>query len=373
MAAAKPRRKQSIEKSLAIITGSSGEPEVTQSRYKEQLGRALNWYNFNWEEKDYRKAAEHYILKHLKMKDASYALSKAQAIEIRAIGVIGRLVERGQYVDLDTLENIFARLDAIKTKYVKPQAVSITRATVVAPTMSIQDRILDAARTLAGEVDGAIDDYLLNGTEFSMKAFLLGKQVSGVVAKKIGSFYTLQLKELEEAIAGKDAQLVEGYSHYTKRGLKNFAEFIRQIVADCNQQVVSAKAQRKPRARKTKPASVIVKKMSYMREFAELGLKSITADKIIGATELWVYNTSTRKMIRYTAVDDGYLGVSGMSITNYDINKSEVKTLRDPAKFFKDLSSTGKRAMASAWKGIRAKTSKPRARINDEMILLAAN
>jgi hypothetical protein len=167
--------------------------------------------------------------------------------------------------------------------------------------------------------------------------------------------------------------LKEGYSQYTRRGLKQFADFVRQIVVDCNQHAVSTKAARKPRARKAKPASVIVKKLSYMKEYPELNLKSISAEKIIGATELWVYNTATRKLIVYYGADNGYLGVSGTSITNYDVEKSSVKTIRNPEQFFKALSSTGKRAINNAWKSIRAKTSKPRSRINGDMILLAAN
>jgi hypothetical protein len=239
--------------------------------------------------------------------------------------------------------------------------------------MSIQDRIAESARQLAGEVDNAIDQYTTDGTEFSMKNFLLTNQVSAVVAKKIGSFYEPLVKQLDEAVAGKCAQLKEGYGQYTKRGLRQFADFVRQIVVDCNQHAVSAKAARKPRARKAKPASVIVKKLDYMKEYPALNLKSISAEKIIGATELWVYNTATRKLIVYYSADGGSLGVSGMSITNYDVEKSAVKTVRNPEQFFSNLSSTGKRAITNAWKSIRAKTSSPRSRINSDMILLAAN
>lgn len=366
------KRRLTVDQSMAIIKGN--EPKVSKDNFKSDLIGALNWYNANWEEKEYRAAAEAYVVKHMKMKDAAYALSKADFLEVRSIGSLGRLIMREQYMDLDYVQRLFERIEALKQKYIKPKAAPVVvKDGAVVPVLSIQERIVQTARDLAGDVEGAIDDYLTDGTEFSMKNFLLSRQVSGVVAKKIGEFYKPLLAELEEAIEGKCPQLKEGYSHYTKRGLKAYAEFIRQIVVDCTQQAVSAKAQRKPRARKAKPASVIVKKMVYMREFPELKLKSITADKIIGATELWVYNTANRKLIWYKAADANCLGVSGMSITNYDVEGSEVKTLRDPAKFFKDLSSTGKRAMASAWKGIRAKTSKPRARINDEMILLAAN
>jgi len=349
------RRKQSIETSMAIIRGI--EPITTKESFKADLIKALNWYNANWEEKDYRSSAEKYMTKVAKVKDTTYLLSKASFSDIRPIGVIGRLVMRDQYVDLNTLESLLVSIEKLQVKYARPKPAAVTIQST-GQTISVQDRINESARVAAGEVEGAIDDYLINGTEFSMKSFLLSKQVSGVVAKKIGAMFEGVLAELDEAIAGKDVQLKEGYGQYTKRG---------------NQQAVSAKAQRKPRARKAKPASVVAKNMVYMKEFPELKLKSITADKIIGASELWVYNTANRKLIVYYGADNGYLGVSGMSVTNYDVEKSSVKTLRDPEKFFKGLASTGKRAMANAWKAVKAKASSPRARINEDMILLAAN
>jgi hypothetical protein len=367
----KPR--QSIEKSLAIIKGTSGdEPIMSKEKYKESLLGALNWYNFNWDEKDYRKSAEYYVGKHLKMKDAVGPVSRAPFQDIRIIGVVGRLVVREQYVDLDTLERALTRLEEVKVKYAKKPVV-VKDDKPKAPVPNIQDRIRDTARDLAGEVDGAIDDYLGNGTEFSMKSFLVSNQVSGVVAKKIGTFYEPLLAEIEEAIAGTCPQLKEGYSRYTKRGLKQYAQFIQSIIDDCNQQVVSAKAQRKPRARKVIPASVVVKKLAYKKEDPVLKLKSVPADKIVGATELWAYNTETRKMTVFYAADGGYLTVNRMSIANYDVAKSQTKTLRKPEDFFKGLSSTGKRAMANAWKDVKSKALEPKARLNMDVILFAVN
>lgn len=368
----KPKRKISLEESTKILTGGD-EPTVTKEFYQEQLTRALNWYNANREEKDYRAYADYYVKHSPELKEYAYAVSKASFLEVRMIGVIGRLIRRQQHVDIADTMKVLERLVELGAKYKKVVAPKAQQAQSVIPAPSIQDRIIETARTHAAEVEGAIDEYITNGTEFSMKSYLLGNQVSGVVAKKIGTMFERRLAELEEAQLGKCPQLKEAYGHYTKRGLRQFTDFIRQIIADCNQQVVSAKAQRKPRARKVKPAAVVAKNIQCMREFPELGLKSIAPEKIIGATELWVYNTATRKLIWFKAADSNYLGVSGMSITNYDVQGSEVKTLRKPEEFFKKLTSTGKRAMANAWKAINAKTSSPRSRINETMILLAAN
>jgi hypothetical protein len=358
-------RKQSLEESMYIMRGN--EPTVSKDTYKSDLVQALNWYNFSWEEKDYRKAAEMYIKK-TGMKEYMNAISKASFLEIRPVGVLGRLSLNNQHVELNDMETIISRLEYLKSKYAKVNPV-VDAQPSVAP-VSIQDRIVESARTHAAEIDGAVDEFMVNkGTSFSTKSYMVSSQVSGVVAKKVGDLYKPLLEELKQV--NSDDQLKEGYSHLSKIEMRKLIAFVQSIIDDCNQQVVSSKTQRKPRARKAKPASVIVNKMKYMREYPALGLKSVEAAKIIGAAELWVYVPQKRKLIVYRAAD-GHLGVSGMSITNYDTKTSEVKTLRKPEEFFKGL-SMGKRAMANAWKGVRAKTSSPRSRINEEMLLLAVN
>ena len=364
------KRKQSLEESLLKLRGD--EPRVTKDNYRVDLNAALNWYNTNWDEKDYRATAEQY-LKKMSMKEYAYAVSKATALEIRLVGALGRLILTGQYVDINDVERIALRLEEIQTKYSKIKADPVHVDAGPAP-LSIQDRIIETARTHAAEFHGAVDEFASTKvTPFTAKGYLVSNQVSGPVAKKIGEFFKPMLAELQEAYQGDDDELKEGYSNFSKVELRRMIAFVKSIVDDCTQQTVSAKAQRKPRARKAKPASVLVKKMKYMRDYPELKLKSIDPAKIIGATELWVYMPEKRKLIVYRGADNGYLGVSGMSITNYDTKTSEVKTLRKPEEFFKDLTSTGKRAMANAWKAVRAKVSNPRGRINEEMVLLAVN
>jgi hypothetical protein len=363
--------KQRREQAEAFVRGKTGEPIVTKDNYREDLINALNWYNLNCDDKDMLKYAEQYLKKMGMLKEYSYCISRASYLELKTVGTLGRLVVRDQYVDLDHIERALTDLVNLKKKYVKVAQV-VTSATGPVP-LTIQERMAESASTFASEIDGEIDNFVKEKkSEFSAKGFLVANQVAGPIAKKIGELYKPMVKELEQAIEGEDEQLKEGYGHFTKPQLKKFMVFIQSIVDDCLQQTVSARAQRKPRARKIKPASVIVKKIKYMKEFPELKLTSIDPAKIVNSSELWVYVPEKRKLIVYYAADSSGLGVSGMSITNYDVAKSEVKTLRKPEEFFKGL-SFGKRAMANAWKSVRAKTSSPRARINEEMILLAAN
>lgn len=360
------------DRAAAIVRGSSGEPSITAENYREQFISALNWYNANEELKTIRGYVEYHVKHNPDLKDCIYAVGQASDLEVKSLGVICRLVRRDQYVSPEHLDHLTTSLNTLKAKYKKQPAAKQATKAVAAP-MSIQERLTESARQHAGDIDGEIDTYAKTGsTEFSPKNYLLSKSISGAVAKRIGDFYKSLARELNDAVRGKDDQLNEGYSHFTKAQLKKFAAFVQGIVDACTQHNVTARAQRAPRVRKAKPASQIVSKVKYMKECAELGLKSINPADIVGASELWTYQPEKRKLTVFRAAD-GTLTVRGMSIVGYDVDKSETKTLRKPEEFFKALTSTGKRAMMNAWKEVRAKVSTPRGRINEEMILLVAN
>jgi hypothetical protein len=229
----------------------------------------------------------------------------------------------------------------------------------------------EKAHELAGEIEGAIDDFCLNKTsDFSTKNYLLANQVAGAIAKRIGEFYVPLAAELREAQEGKCEQLKEGYSHFTKRELKKFIEFVDGIIADCTQQVQTAKINRAPRKRKPTSPIKLTAKVKYLKEFPELNLKSIAPSNMVDATEVWVYNTKYRRVTVYKA-DVGSLSVKGTTIVGFSVTESKQMTLRKPEEFFKGL-SIGKRALNAKLKTLTTKPAVPNGRINEETIILGA-
>ena len=367
------KKKDKIERVGNMLRGSVGEPTTTQATYSVDLPMALNWYGLHEEDRVMRKWLVNYLITNGK-REYVKAVEKAWDVEIKAMAVLVRLMARDQYVSDSDKAFIDTRLSFIKSKYVEDVAKVTTDvakpATVPTPMVSIDQRIVDAARKYAAEIDNEIDNFVRNKkSDFSMKAFLLSNSISGAVSKKIGGFYTGLISEVKEALEGKDEQLVEGYSHFTKAELKRFQLYVENILADCQQQVVAAKSNRAPRKRKEKPAGVIVARLQYQKEFAELNMKSVAPTTIIGASELWVYNTKYRRVSVYYALDRGGLSVRGTTLLNYDTSKSETKTLRKPDEFFK---GDGKRALAFALKSIKTKAIVPNGRINSETILIGA-
>jgi hypothetical protein len=358
-------------KAHATLTKTVDEPMLDQENYVVSLTTALQWYTLNTDEKKRRRFAIEYFAK-LGRKAEVLAINKANDYDVRQLGTLCRLVSTGNELSeghMQTIENLVSDI----VKKIKPTKVVEEQPVIVASNViSIQQRMEEKAHDLAGEIEGAIDDFILAGckSDFSTKNYLLANQVAGPIAKRIGELFVDTAKEIREAIEGDDDQLVEGYAFLNKRELKRFAEFVEGIVSECQQQVQTAKANRAPRKRKAQSPTKLVSKMKFLREFVELKLKSCKPEDILTSTELWVYNTKYRKVTVYKS-DGGTLSVKGTTIVGFDIKNSKTLMLRKPEEFFKGL-SMGKRALNGAIKSLTTKPTVPNGRINEECILLGA-
>jgi hypothetical protein len=344
---------------------------LDQDNYNVSLTNALVWYRDNVDEKKIRKFALEYFAK-LGKKTEVLAINKADDYDVRQLGVLCRLVSNENVLSVDHMKTIDNMVNHIIRKAALPQKIKEDK-TVVVPvaTVSIQDRMDEKAHELAGEIEGAIDEFTTTkSSKFSTKNYLAANQVAAPIAKRIGDFFAGRIPEIKEAIAGDDDQLVEGYSNFNKRDLKKLLTFMEEIVSDCQQQIQNAKANRAPRKHKAVSPTKVVSKMKFLREFAELNLKSCKPEDILTSTELWVYNTKYRKVTVYKS-DGGTLSVKGTSILGFDIKESKTMTLRKPEEFFKGL-AMGKRALNGAFKKLTTKPSAPNGRVNEECILLGA-
>jgi hypothetical protein len=357
------RKKAKYHAAMEKLRGTTGEPIVKPESYSIDIMNAFNWYSIHTENKVLRKYAISYM-KFLKRTELTYCFAEATDFELRQIGIIGRLVMTDQYVSEEHISKISAKMDVLFDKYKKVDVKEVKVSST--PVISIQDRILESALKYAGEIDGHIDEFIKNkSSDFSAKSYLLSNSISGAVSKRIAEYFQPVERELAEALRGTDEQLVEGYSYFTKTQLKKFYDFVKGIIDDCNQQLVNSKSTRSPRARKPVPPLKLVQRLKFMKEYPDLQLKSITPTSIIGASELWVFNTKSRRLTVYK----GDLSVKGSSITGYEVAGSNTKLVRKPDEFFKKT-DINKKVLNVAFKAINAKMSTPNGRINDDCVLI---
>ena len=358
------KRKLQIAKAERMMKGS--EVQLRPDNYKVDLLHALNYYNYSHDDKEKKK----WLISHVAQSDKKLAvqLLKVDESHFRHAGVLARMLDGGSVLQENEEIYLLNRIKALKELIPAP-VKEVVEDKPVTNVINIQERMLEKAREIAGELDGLLDEFILNDKTFDPKDTLKSMSVSGPIAKLIAPMYDSQIAELQEVLEGEDEQLVEGYSHMKKTKIKKFLALVESIKDACGLQVQVAKATRAPRKRKEKPAGVLVAKMKFMKENIEFGIKSVIASSIVNSQELWVFNTKYRKLQVYRASDDKGLSVKGTTIVGYDPENSGSKMLRKP-ELVKSYVSMTKRPLGTAYKALTTKEQAVNGRINDECILL---
>ena len=84
-----------------------------------------------------------------------------------------------------------------------------------------------------------------------------------------------------------------------------------------------------------------------------------------------MFNTKTKKIAVYNAMNYDGLKIKGTTIKDFDTTISVQKTLRKPEKVLPNVLKTdGKVAMKNIWKDINTVETPANGRINADMILL---
>ena len=254
------------------------------------------------------------------------------------------------------------------------KAIEAAKPAVAQP--SIQDRLRETSYKMTEEIEDAIEGFQVDPEAFEPKAFkmlnlLKGKEVKAAHARIIKNLYTRDLEELLELASGKaDEQLKEAYSHRTKRQILKLIAFYQEIMSACDMLAQEAKVNRKPRKTKAVSKDKITAKLKYMKSNEPLKLVSINPTDIIGAKELWIYNTKSRKLGRYVADEYKDLGVKGTTITGFSETLSVCKTLRKPEEKLKEFKAAGKVQLRKFLDTINATDTRMNGRINEEIVLL---
>ena len=243
-------------------------------------------------------------------------------------------------------------------------------------TPSIQERLREVSLGMTEEIETAIEAFQTDPETFDPKAFkvlnlLKAKQAKAAHARIIRDFYSRNLTELLELAGGKaDEQLREAYSHRSKKQIKSFITFLQEIESACNMLMQEAKVNKKPRAKKAVSKDKIIAKLKYKKSDEPLKLVSVNPADIIGAQELWIFNSKTRKLGKYVAAEFQELGIKGTTITGFSEMKSVQKTLRKPAEQLKAFKEAGKVVLRKFLEEINAVDTKMNGRINEDIMLL---
>ena len=352
-----------FEKALA-----GGEPSWKKGECS--LSAALNWYNYHSDSKESKKFTLSYLKEIGTTKNEIESIEKVSDADFQNLGFVCRMKLRGAPLTEKNEQWISTFIEELKKKSPVKKEIIATESKVL---VSVQERVFEKTRDYMGEIESAIDDCFFVKdfkTVFDPYDLMKTLDIKGAHTKYIIPVYQKKLEEIEETIKGKDEQLVEGYSFLSKKELKEYASLLKRIIDDCARIAHTAKLTRAPRKKKAKPVDKIIEKLQFKKEDNEYKAASINPVDIIGAIQLWVFNTKTRKLGCYNATDAGGLNVKGTSLINFNEETSVQKTIRKPEVVLPATLKAGKVALRKVLSDINAVEQALTGRINSDTILL---
>jgi hypothetical protein len=359
-----------------------GEPNIAamnitdESELIWQIQKALNWYNYNWSERDYRKATLEYLKKNKYSKADQEAVNNASTVsfDFRCAGGYCRVSNIG--VNLPDIKKKLVE-NHIKNLIGDGTAAKILPTVVERPKVSIQERIQEQVSEYISELEIKVDELVEYLTQpkahkfdFDVPEWIKKKEIKSMQAQMIADSFKPRIKELQEAIEGKDEDLKQAYSWLSKPKLKKFLEFHQEMVVHFEAQSQFAKTIRKPRKKKKKKPEQLIAKLKYQKECTEFNITSVDPKEIIGAKKLVAFNSKYRTLTLYEAspLVDGFT-VKGTTLLGYDEAASKTKKLRDPKSVLPRMIG-GVRAINNGWETVKTKETKPNGRFNENTVII---
>jgi hypothetical protein len=342
--------------------------------YTITLMRLNNWYSTEKTRSDSYKYYQQYVKKNRPTDVKYFAEVEERDVHI-TYGWMARMLLQGAIVSTDHQKafdkNLTGLIDLGKARLLtKETTVKVAVATTTVKRTSIQDAMKEKASEYVGELEGFIDEFVTEDKEFNLYNHLKGNQIPAPYVITVKTWAESKLAEFEEVVDSKDSQIVEGYSNFNKRKLKSMVKMFESFIADCDKYGQFKKANRKPRAVREKPAVAQVKSLKYKLKDDELGLSSARGIDLVGAEQVWLFNTKTRKLAVYTSESTKGMTVKGTTLQNWSPEKSKQKTLRKPEEQIKDLMASGKVKLRTFLDSIKSKEQAVNGRINIDTIIL---
>ena len=339
-----------------------------------QMSSAFSWYNYFYGKKDAREMLVAYLEHHGRRAD----VRALKGVPDHAIRLTTAWLCRMSMVGLELTDTETVRLEGYIQEILKSREPEVVVEEVVAAAKpNIQDRLREKVSECAGELDGMFDEFVVAGAKMSADykpiTVIRGLNVAPQMISDIANIWKAKLSEFETVIEGKDAQLVEGYSHFSKIQMRNLVKFCEAVINDCGAYVQIKKVERKPRKVKAVPPEKRAAKFKVLMEFAELKLKGLPAASLVDKAEAWLYDTKKRKLIHLVADSHTQaFTVKSNSIIGFSTIETMQKTVRKPADVVKAVQASGKPAARKIYKDLTTTETPFNGRGTENLVILKA-
>ena len=349
--------------------------KMTQDEFDHFLRKSFFYYNYYYSQKDCKKHVVKWMQdnQYSKADVSKFIRSPDRALPMTACGLV-MAVRQGMPMREKELTYLQERLhEAVNSDNLEPEEIVADKpATQAVRAPTIQDRLNEKTAEHLAHFE-ALYDEVIAGDTVKPDAFnyLTANTVPQSQINKFEHLFTIRKGELLVAQERRDEQVEEAYKHYKAADFKRHHAFLDQLLLDLDQYRSVKKATKKARVKRAPNKEKVVSKLKYMKEEKTLKLVSINPVDIVGAQELWAYNTKTRKLYKYIADTlQGPLGIKGTSLTGFDPVKSVGKTLRKPDEKLKEFAKATKVQLRRFLEDIKATETIGNGRMNSDTVLL---
>ena len=360
----KPIRVSRSESYLINVKYMGDEPEFLGAMTSGEYGLALNWYNSMCTTNDAREYITEYLTKRNRKAEAKLLAKLDNCWVPTTVAWRCRMLDRGYEVPSEGnfLESELAK--ALGRVLKADEEASL--GSLASSKRSIQDRMRERQSEIIGELEELLDQ---DNNELNLYDWLKARQIPATYSPAIAAYYAGPLTELIEAYEGKDQQLKEAYRHMTRKQLADRIKFFHTLISDAEKYAGVAKKTRAPRKPRVVSKEKILKNLKFQKEDNTYKIASLNPEKILGAQELWTFNTKYKIITVFRAIDRGGLQVKGTSIIGYDEATSMSKsTGRKPEIVLDKLQKSGKIVLKKLMEELKDKPLQNR--INENTVLM---
>lgn len=379
----KKRRKKSMNDAVKILYD-----DISVENFDSKLGLALNAYQRNYDFKD----SKNFLIEFRPdIKKSLESVSEKQFFNFISLGFTCKFLidnDFDQFYHQETGEWIDKKIEELLTlkkenKELPSESPNNRR--------DVQKAILNQLREKLGEIDNHFDEYfdfIWKGSiknEFDIIEYIKGCEFSTVHIRKIYNHYYEHLEDLKTALnctivnkynadgligeVSREADLKEGYKFLGNKKLKKIIEFYENELQKLDTYIKLNSTRRQTNTKKPS-LKKLVSKVKYLKQSEELGITSLTPDKIVGNNYVFLYNTKNKKLTMMKANDISGFSIKGTTIFNYNESSSFSKTIRknvDIATFVK----SSKAKTIEAFEGLTTNSTPASGRINSDTIILS--
>ena len=340
--------------------------------YQREFGNALNWYNYIADAKDCRAfLVDWFKTDKQKLKALSQVPDKFLP---RTYANTARIAMRGFPVSEVHKNRIWEKVQEVVNKRLKSDEDEPTTA----PVVKVAKPVKLASSFIVSDVNDEIENLIIGEDPKNMGQILMPYKMTdkqyAECAEKLQPLLAefsevLELRRTDrKTLTEEQKEFIDSYPFSGITLIKKIVQLIEGYINDLKKSYVS-KQVAKVRKKKPKDKTKLVKGIKFLTEDPKFG-KSVEPVNLLNCSEVWTFDTKTRKLSKYYSPVGGGITVKGASLVGYEESMSSCKLLRKPEDQVPAFNALKKNDLTKWYSSVKSKTANVRPRLTATTLIL---